>query len=505
MSSTKVEKIRLGPDSVSDIDKIEEVTLSDAVVTRYIKNSPSATLKPPVKGICFGLSKFGKNFPARVLEEMGAFGYFAEIHNPSLITNFNRQHGLYHDAICHPDGSYDLKLMGSMLKAFDLTAPVDAQKIVSTMVEPDFQYVFLTHTKFGYWLQSGSEYQVDLTAEPIIQDMTGTSVNTTARVIVEAIRDRQKKGRDPFIVLSCDNAEVQPAAWLSDYAKDVWPKDPKLARYILDNVPAPETMVDSITIGYTDELAEVLDKLGIVDPEANAHEEFCFGLAAWDPKWGPEPSLWNWEFVTPQEIKDLREAKRVVVNAVHFGIAMVGATAGIQYIEDVLKDPTARNFIQGLSDGYRELLDQMGKNLGPYSRANTLDRFSLPLKDTCHRVGRNPRGKTTNYVIQRHDQAVEYGANASAYSKLIALWVLWNAEDACIPSRLDFESDDRRYPDLMNATAKALVEAVKAYEVEWFMDIAKAIPSFAAAEYFPYRAVYHAIRKALTGGPLAAL
>lgn len=460
----------------------------------------------PTYGL-FGLSRFGRNLPVLTMDELGEPGFVVNVVDGQLIKGFNEQDCLYVDATYGPSGIEKLKLVSSLQRGFNIEVPGDLDSVLYLMSQPSFKYAFLTLTIHGYYVKKGSMAQLDLDAPALVSDAENSAPTTGLGVLVQAIALRRKNGIDPFVVLSCDNADVNPGEVLAQYAEKVWPRSKDLADYIREEVPAPITMVDSVTAGHTKDLERRLTMMGIRDPYANAHEPFRVGIGEWLDRWPDKlkPELPNWSFVSPEIAEDIRLAKRIIVNATHFAISLIGATSGTKFVHEVTGIDEARTFLKILIEIYRDTLIAEKKELGAYGDADPLERFDIPLFDQVARVGRNPQVKVDKYIISRMLAARDHGQEIQPFIQLIALWIRWNPSDVHpLPYRIAFDPDDR---DVARMTEKCrdLIRAVGTNDLEWFKQVFGKTRDLSRVSSFAAESSYEGLKRLMEDGPIASL
>jgi len=113
------------------------------------------------------------------------------------------QNGLYTLVVKHPDGTFEPRVVGSIVDY--LFAPDDPEAVVERMADERTRIVSLTVTEGGYNIHAVTG-EFDLTAPAVAADLEPDAVpRTTFGLITEALRRRRERGIAPFAVLSCDN------------------------------------------------------------------------------------------------------------------------------------------------------------------------------------------------------------------------------------------------------------------------------------------------------------
>ena len=115
------------------------------------------------------------------------------------------QDGLYTLVLKHSDGTYEPRVIGSIVEY--LYAPDDPEAVIEKMAAGSTRIVSLTITEGGYNV-SDVTGEFDLTNPGVIGDLEpGAVPRTTFGLITEALRRRWIRGLAPFTVMSCDNLQ----------------------------------------------------------------------------------------------------------------------------------------------------------------------------------------------------------------------------------------------------------------------------------------------------------
>src|SRR6266581_9684253 len=110
------------------------------------------------------------------------------------------QDGLYTLVIKHSDGTYEPRVIGSIVET--LFAPADPEAVIEKMAAESTRIVSLTITEGGYNI-SDVTGEFDATNPDVIHDLEPDAVpRTTFGLIAEALRRRRKHGLVPFTVMS---------------------------------------------------------------------------------------------------------------------------------------------------------------------------------------------------------------------------------------------------------------------------------------------------------------
>lgn len=331
----------------------------------------------------FGFGAFHRAHQAlltdRVLNALGGDWGICEISlfsGDRLMSQLRAQDHLYTVLEKGPNGNQPI-VVGAVHEC--LNAKLDSlAAIIDKFCEPQVAIVSLTITEKGYCIDPATG-SLDITNPRIAHDLqTPDEPHSAPGIIVEALHRRRERGLQPFTVLSCDNipnnGHVVKNAVLGMAEK----RSPELAKWILEQVSFPGTMVDRIVPAATEEsLEEIAQQLGVADPCAISCEPFI--------QWVIEDHFVSgrpqWESAGVQMVDDVlpwEQMKLRMLNGSHSFLAYLGYLAGFQHISDCMQDSAFREA------AYRLMLNEQAPtlqitnvDLNQYA-TNLLERFANP-------------------------------------------------------------------------------------------------------------------------------
>ena len=174
------------------------------------------------------------------------------------------QDGLYTLVLKHSDGTYEPRVIGSIVEY--VFAPDDPEAVIERMAAESTRIVSLTITEGGYNL-SDVTGEFDATNPDVLADLEPGAVPRTAfGLFTEALRRRWTRGLVPFTVMSCDNLEGNGYLSRRVFTAFARLRDPELGEWVAQEGLFPNSMVDRITPVTTDaDRAEVRERFGIED------------------------------------------------------------------------------------------------------------------------------------------------------------------------------------------------------------------------------------------------
>jgi len=332
------------------------------------------------------------------------------------------QDGLYTLVIKHPDGTYEPRVIGSIVEY--LFAPDDPEAVLAKLADPSTRIVSLTVTEGGYNIHAVSG-EFDAANPAVARDLEpGAVPATTFGLVTEALRRRREEGIPPFTVMSCDNLQGNGHLSKQVFTAFARLRDPQLGDWVEREVAFPNSMVDRITPQTTDaDRAEVRERFGIEDAWPVVCEPFTQWVLEDAFPAGRPPyeraGVQIVEDVVPYELMKLR-----LLNASHQGIAYFGRLCGYELVHDAAQDALFRRFLLGYMDeeATPTLAPVPGVDLDDY-KATLIERFSNPeVRDTIARLAMESSDRIPKWVLPVIRSQLERGGEIRRAAGIVASW-----------------------------------------------------------------------------------
>ena len=382
----------------------------------------------------FGMGNFHRAHQAAYLDELlrqhdddvpewGICGVGVLERDRRMHDALHAQDCMYTLVLKAPDGSYDARVIGSIMD--HMLAVDDTQAVLDVLAAPSTRIVSLTITEGGYPIDDATgEFAPDDAARE--DGQSPQSPHTPFGLIVEALRERRERGIEPFTVLSCDNLPGNGHIAHDSACGQAALSDQKLAQWIDDNVAFPNCMVDRITPVTTDEDRELVEQQwGIEDAWPVGAEPFIQWVIedkfpAGRPQW-EEVGAQMVTDVVPYELMKLR-----LLNAAHQMLAHWGRLLGMTYAHEAAEDPD----IEAVTRAYleREALPTLrpvpGIDLDQY--VDTLfERFTNhAIADTLNRLAEDASDRVPKFVLPALRGCIEQGRPVDLGAAMCAAWAL---------------------------------------------------------------------------------
>lgn len=311
------------------------------------------------------------------------------------------QGGLYTLVVKHADGTYEPRVIGSIVEY--LFAPDDPEAVIEKLTDPATRIVSLTITEGGYGVDPGSP---------------------AFGLITEGLRRRRERDVPPFTVMSCDNLQGNGDLSRRAFTAFARLRDGALGDWVEREVRFPNSMVDRITPVTTDEdRAEVRERFGVDDRWPVVCEPFTQWVLEDAFTLGRPPyedaGVQVVEDVEPYELMKLR-----LLNASHQALCYFAYLDGYRLVHEAAQDPLYREFLRGYMDfeGTPTLAPVPGVDLESY-KATLIERFSNPeVRDTIARLCAESSDRIPKWLLPVVRAQLASGGPVYRSAAVVASW-----------------------------------------------------------------------------------
>jgi mannitol 2-dehydrogenase len=332
------------------------------------------------------------------------------------------QDGLYTLVVKHPDGTYEPRVIGSIVEY--LFAPDDPQAVIEKMAADSTRIVSLTVTEGGYNIHHVTG-EFDTANPAVVADLQpGAIPRTTFGLITEALLRRRERGLPPFTVMSADNLQGNGHLAKRVFVAFARRRDPELADWIDHDVRFPNSMVDRITPVTTDsDRALVRDRFGIDDrwpvvcepfTQWVLEDSFSIGRPSYE-----DAGVQVVEDVEPYELMKLR-----LLNGSHQALCYFGYLCGYRLVHDAAQDPLFRKFLLGYmhEEATPTLAPVPGVDLDDYKQT-LIERFSNPeVRDTIARLCAESSDRIPKWLLPVIRAQLKTGGEIRRSAAVVASW-----------------------------------------------------------------------------------
>jgi mannitol 2-dehydrogenase len=313
------------------------------------------------------------------------------------------QDGLYTLILVNPDGSRDVRVIGSIVDY--RYAPDDPEGVIELLAAPSTRIVELTITEGGYQIDRADE-------------------NSVFGLVTAALERRRDRGVPSFTIVSCDNIEGNGNVARQAFTDFADKHHPGLSQWMAEHTRFPNSMVDRITPVTTPDVIETLaEQDGIEDLWPVVAEPFTSWALEDDFVDGRPPyedvGVLTVEDVTPYELMKLR-----LLNAGHQGLCYFAYLAGYRLVHDAASDPLIADFLTEYwdSEATPTLLPVPGIDLPAFKRT-AIERFANPgVRDTIARLCADSSDRIPKWLVPVIRANLESGGPVRLSAAIVASW-----------------------------------------------------------------------------------
>jgi mannitol 2-dehydrogenase len=331
------------------------------------------------------------------------------------------QDGLYTLVVKHPDGTMEPRVIGSIVEY--LFAPDDPDAVIERMADPATRIVSLTVTEGGYNIHAVTGRFAEDDPDVRHDLRSGTPSRTSFGLITEALVRRRQRGFPPFAVVSCDNIQGNGNIARNSFATFAALRDPELGEWVSREVAFPNSMVDRITPGTTDDdRAELARRYGITDRWPVVCEPFTQWVL--EDRFEARPPLEDVGVQVVQDVEPYELMKLRLLNASHQAVAYFGYLAGYRLVHDACQDPLFATFLLAYMDeeATPTLEPVPGIDLDEYKR-NLIVRFSNPqVRDTIARLCAESSDRIPKWLLPVIRHNLQRGGPIALSAAIVASW-----------------------------------------------------------------------------------
>ena len=329
---------------------------------------------------------------------------------------------LYTLVVKDAEGGWSPKVIGSIREY--LYAPDDPEAVIEKMVEPAVRIVSLTVTEGGYNF-SPVTGRFDATNPDVRADLEpGAAPRTVFGLVTEALRRRRDRGTPPFTVMSCDNIQGNGHIAREVFTAFAQLVDPELGTWVGEQVNFPNSMVDRITPGTTDDdRAQIRDRFGVDDAWPVVTEPFS--------QWALEeaftlgrPPLEDVGVQVVPDVEPYELMKLRLLNASHQALCYFGYLAGYRLVHDVAQDALFARFLLAYMDteATPTLAEVPGVDLDVYKR-QLIERFSnAAVRDTVARLCAESSDRIPKWLLPVVRENLAAGRPVQLSAAIVASW-----------------------------------------------------------------------------------
>ncbi len=320
------------------------------------------------------------------------------------------------------DGTVDARVIGSIVDY--LYGPDDPDALVEKLSSPDTKIVSLTITEGGYnfdqvtgeFIESNPDVQADLVPGSLPRSVFG--------YVTEALSRRRARGIPAFTVLSCDNIQQNGEVASRVFRAFAALRDPALASWITEFVRFPNSMVDRITPGTTEQdVEDVASLIGMRDGWPVVAEPF-FQWVVEDTFTMGRPPYEEADVQMVVDVEPYEVMKIRLLNGGHQTLAYFGLLSGHTYVHEAASDPVLERLLRMYMEleAVPTLPPVPGVDVAQYVDSG-IRRFQNPaIKDTLSRICAYTSDRIPKFLLPVVIHQLQTGGPIQLSAAVVASW-----------------------------------------------------------------------------------
>jgi fructuronate reductase len=346
---------------------------------------------------------------------------------PSIGAILGDQDGFYGRRLRDDSGLDDIRIIGCIQRVID--AQSDAAPAIAALSDPNIKVVTLTITEKGY-CHIPATGVLDESHPDISHDLNEPNAPRSAPgVLVAALEQRWRRGGPGVTLLSCDNIPSNGTILCGVVEHLARARSPELAKWILDRVAFPSSMVDRIVPATTERDATEISKiLGVSDQACVVGEPFRQWVI--EDQFGAERP--PWDIAGAQFVGDVRAYELIkmrVLNGAQTTLCYLGALAGLEFTFEDARHPVLENFVR------RMLCEETAPNLPMAPGMAVHDYIDLSLRRLCnstirhrnHQIATDGSQKIVQRLLNPMRERIHQGAPIERLTCAVAGFIAYLA------------------------------------------------------------------------------
>jgi mannitol-1-phosphate/altronate dehydrogenase len=337
-----------------------------------------------------------------------------------LINAMRSQDNLY--TLTERSGTEDtIQVIGAIKEVSH--GPSETESVIDTLSQKTIKIISMTVTEKGYCNTPTGD--LDTEDKLIKQDLLRGALPVTMLGYLFAIAEkRMSNAGEPFTVMSCDNLPGNGTFTQRLLLQFTELKNPKVARWIHENVSFPNSMVDRITPATTDALQPfIAKKFGIIDNCPVMSEAFIQWVLE-DKFIAGRPELEKVGVQFVPSVKPYEVLKTRMLNGAHSALSYVSYLMNYRNVDVAMRDPLIYEYLKCYMDEdiTPTIPDLPGIDIEEY-KVTLRKRFSNPaVSDQIQRIAMDGSTKIKMFIVPPLAQKLNEGGSIRWMVFALAAW-----------------------------------------------------------------------------------
>jgi mannitol 2-dehydrogenase len=306
--------------------------------------------------------------------------------------------------------------------------------VIHLLASPAIKIISLTVTEKGYYYDAAGD--LDVEHPDVKADLQGTTPRTTLGVLFHAAKERKAHNGSPITLLSCDNLPHNGDLLRHLLLQFAELKEPAVAGWIRNNTACPNSMVDRITPTVTRDTQNFVRKTFATDDRCPVVSEAYLQWVLEDTFINGRPQLETVAVPVHLEsqsvavkvqftgdVEPYEKLKMRLLNGSHSALAYVAYLMGARFVDDAMRDPVVRGFVQRYMDEITPTIpDVPGVDIGAY-KVTLIERFAnAAISDQVQRLAEDGSKKIRNFVVPPLTEQLVGGGSIQCSAFALAAW-----------------------------------------------------------------------------------
>lgn len=245
-------------------------------------------------------------------------------------------------------GDVEVQEIGSMVNL--IWGVKEPELALEKMASSEVKIISMTITEGGYNIDRKTG-NFDFTNQYVDADIKNPSTpKSVFGFVAEALRRRMQNGSGPITILSCDNlqhnGDTAKKAFMSFFEK----QDMELHDWAENNVTFPNSMVDRIAPGVSD---EDVQRINEENGTSDLAPVYCEDFASWvieDNFIAGRPELEKVGVLFTDKVSVYENMKLSLLNASHTMLSYPAYLLGYKKVDEAMNDPKLVEYIRDFMD-----------------------------------------------------------------------------------------------------------------------------------------------------------
>ena len=238
-----------------------------------------------------------------------------------------------------PKGEKSFRLVRSHINFADWS--ITPSKAENLLGNPSVKAVSITVTESGYYLNDN--WSLDAKNPIIIDEISGSKKISVYAYLFFSLKNRMNTVDKPITILCCDNIRSNGNILKKNFQKYLeLKKEFILIDWVSKNVTFPNSMIDRITPRSTKELHEEVKKFSDKHAAYAVHSESFIQWVLEENFAATMPDLTKVNVELVRDVHPYEEAKIRILNGGHTALCYLGALAGYNTFDEIMRDEKLR-------------------------------------------------------------------------------------------------------------------------------------------------------------------